>query len=70
MRVLPSSAVLLFSPKVDLTDEVIKRLDDKLPSVKVPDKLPQQPGLLLRPSQYVSGVELAHRSSPNSACSK
>jgi Skp family chaperone for outer membrane proteins len=38
--VLPSSAVLLFSPKIDLTDEVLAQLDKKLPSVKVPDKAP------------------------------
>jgi outer membrane protein len=37
--VLPSSAVLLFSPQIDLTEEVIKRLDGKLPNVKVPDKV-------------------------------
>jgi outer membrane protein len=42
--VLPTSAVLLFSPKVDLTDDVIKRLDDKLPSVKVPEKVAQDQG--------------------------
>jgi Skp family chaperone for outer membrane proteins len=41
--VLPSSAVLLFSPKIDLTDEVMARLDKKLPSVKVPDKPPAAP---------------------------
>lgn len=40
--VLPSSTVLLFSPKVDLTQEVIARLDGKLPSVKVPEKVAQQ----------------------------
>jgi Skp family chaperone for outer membrane proteins len=39
--VLPSNTVLMFSPKVDLTDEVIKRLDQALPSVKVPDKVAQ-----------------------------
>jgi outer membrane protein len=37
--VLPSSAVLLFSPGIDLTEEVIKRLDGKLPNVKVPEKV-------------------------------
>lgn len=41
--VLPSSTVLLFSPKIDLTDEVMARLDKKLPSVKVPDKPPAPP---------------------------
>jgi Skp family chaperone for outer membrane proteins len=40
--VMPSSAVLLFSPKIDLTEEVIGRLDKKLPSVKVPEKVAQQ----------------------------
>lgn len=40
--VLPSSAVLLFSPKIDLTEDVIARLDAKLPSVKVPEKVAQQ----------------------------
>lgn len=41
--VLPSSAVLLFSPKIDLTDEVMAQLDKKLPSVKVPDRAPEPP---------------------------
>ncbi|MEJ5233318.1 MAG: OmpH family outer membrane protein [Geminicoccaceae bacterium] len=35
--VLPASAVLLFSPKIDITDEVMARLDRKLPSVKLPE---------------------------------
>ncbi len=35
--VLPASAVLLYSPKIDITDEVMARLDRKLPSVKVPE---------------------------------
>jgi outer membrane protein len=39
--VLPSNTVLMFAPKVDLTDEVIKRLDEALPTVKVPDKVAQ-----------------------------
>ena len=39
--VLPSSTVLLYSPQIDLTDEVIRRVDAKLPSVKVPDKVTQ-----------------------------
>ncbi|HMR31875.1 MAG TPA: OmpH family outer membrane protein [Geminicoccus sp.] len=39
--VLPSSAVLLFSPKIDLTDEVMAQLDKKLPTVKVPDRAPE-----------------------------
>ena len=37
--VLPSSGLLLFSPEIDLTAEVLLRLDQKLPSIKVPDKL-------------------------------
>lgn len=39
--VLPSSTVLLYSPQIDLTDEVIRRVDAKLPSVKVPEKATQ-----------------------------
>ncbi|MCL6608468.1 MAG: OmpH family outer membrane protein [Geminicoccaceae bacterium] len=35
--VLPASAVLLFSPKIDITEEVMARLDRKLPSVKLPE---------------------------------
>lgn len=35
--VLPASALLLFSPKIDITDEVMARLDRKLPSVKLPE---------------------------------
>lgn len=35
--VLPASALLLFSPKIDITEEVLARLDRKLPSVKVPE---------------------------------
>lgn len=41
--VLPSSTVLLFSPKIDLTDEVLAQLDRRLPSVKVPDQVPEAP---------------------------
>jgi outer membrane protein len=37
--VLPSSGLLLFSPSIDLTDEVLGRLDSRLPTVKVPDKV-------------------------------
>lgn len=37
--VLPSSGLLVFSPKIDLTDEVLGRLDKKLPNVKVPEKV-------------------------------
>ena len=36
--VLPSSGVLLFSPKIDLTEDVLTRLDDRLPDVKVGEK--------------------------------
>lgn len=39
--VLPSSAVLLFSPSIDLTDEVMIQLDKRLPTVKVPEKPPE-----------------------------
>lgn len=35
--VLPASALLLFSPTIDITEEVLARLDRKLPSVKVPE---------------------------------
>lgn len=35
--VLPASALLLYSPKIDITEEVLARLDRKLPSVKVPE---------------------------------
>ncbi len=34
--VLPSSTVLLFSPKLDLTEEVLEELNRRLPEVKVP----------------------------------
>lgn len=37
--VLPTSGLLLFSPKIDLTDEVLGKLDEKLPNVKVPEKV-------------------------------
>ena len=36
--VLPTSGVLLFSPKIDLTEDVLTQLDRKLPNVKVPEK--------------------------------
>ena len=36
--VLPSNTVLMFAPKIDMTDEVIKRLDEALPSVKIPTR--------------------------------
>ncbi len=34
--VLPSSAVLLFSPKLDLTEDVLQELDRRLPTVEIP----------------------------------
>lgn len=37
--VLPTSGLLLFSPQIDMTDEVLKQLDRKLPNVKVPEKI-------------------------------
>lgn len=37
--VLPTSGVLLFAPQIDLTAEVIARLDAKLPNVKVPERV-------------------------------
>lgn len=37
--VLPTSGVLLFSPKIDLTEEVLTRLDAKVPNIKVPEKV-------------------------------
>jgi Skp family chaperone for outer membrane proteins len=37
--VLPTSGVLLFAPQIDLTEEVIGRLDVELPSVKVPERV-------------------------------
>ena len=37
--VLPSSGLLLFSPEIDLTEEVLRRLDQQLPNIKVPDKV-------------------------------
>jgi len=35
--VLPSSEVLLFSPQVDLTEEVLRLLDERLPDLRVPE---------------------------------
>ncbi len=35
--VLPSTAVLLFSPQLDLTEEVLKAVDRELPDVRVPE---------------------------------
>jgi hypothetical protein len=34
--VLPSSEVLFFSRRIDLTDEVLAKLDARLPDVPVP----------------------------------
>jgi Skp family chaperone for outer membrane proteins len=42
--VLPTSGVLVYSPKIDLTEEILGILDARLPSVTVPDKVPE--GLL------------------------
>ncbi len=39
--VLPSSAVLLFSPRIDLTAAVLEQLDARLPSVEVPAAPPE-----------------------------
>ena len=36
--VLPSANVLLFSPQIEITDEVLGKLDDRLPDVQVPDR--------------------------------
>lgn len=36
--VLPSAGVLLYAPSIDLTSEVMARLDLRLPTVKVPEK--------------------------------
>ena len=40
--IVPSSGVLVFSPAIDMTDDVIAQLDTRLPSVKVPEKVAQQ----------------------------
>ena len=40
--IVPSSGVLVFSPEIDMTDDVIAQLDERLPSVKVPEKVAQQ----------------------------
>lgn len=39
--VLPSSAVLLFSPQLDLTEEALAALDRRLPEVQVPARPPE-----------------------------
>ena len=36
---LPSSGLVLFSPQIDLTDEILTRLDQKLPNIKVPERV-------------------------------
>jgi outer membrane protein len=36
--VLPSAGVLLFSPQIEITDEVLDRLDAQLPDVRVPER--------------------------------
>ena len=36
--VLPSANVLLFSPQIDLTDEVLEKLDVDLPDVRLPER--------------------------------
>jgi outer membrane protein len=36
--VLPSANVLLFSPQIEITDEVLGKLDARLPDVQVPDR--------------------------------
>lgn len=41
--VVPTSGLLLFSPKLDVTDDVLSRLDKKLPSVKVPETVERSP---------------------------
>jgi Skp family chaperone for outer membrane proteins len=39
--VLPSAGVLLFSPQLDITDDVLARLDETLPEVRVPEETPR-----------------------------
>ena len=36
--VLPSAGVLLFSPQIDITDDVLDRLDAQLPDVRVAER--------------------------------
>lgn len=38
--VLPSAGVLLFSPQIEITDEVLDELDAGLPDVRVPEQAP------------------------------
>lgn len=40
--VLPSSEVLFFARKIDLTEEVLAKLDERLPEVEVPEVAAQQ----------------------------
>lgn len=37
--VVPTSGLLLFSPQIDITGDVLARLDVKLPNIKVPEKV-------------------------------
>lgn len=37
--VLPSSTVLVFEQELDLTDEALERLDERLPDVRLPDRV-------------------------------
>ena len=37
--VVPTSGLLLFSPQIDITADVLSRLDVKLPNIKVPEKV-------------------------------
>jgi Skp family chaperone for outer membrane proteins len=37
--VLPSANVLLFSPQIDITDEVLEQLDVDLPDVRLPERV-------------------------------
>jgi hypothetical protein len=55
--VLPSNTVLMFAPKVDMTDEVIKRLDQALPTVKVPDKIAQDEPPPAQPTAAAAGAK-------------
>ena len=41
--VVPSSTVLVFSPRIDITQDVLQLLDQLLPDVKVADALPEKP---------------------------
>jgi len=38
--VLPSAGVLLFSPQIEITEEVLAELDASLPDVRVPERAP------------------------------